>query len=256
MLIDTHCHLYKEYYSDLDSIIKLSKENNVIYYINNGCDTKSNIEVLESVEKYDNIYGALGIHPENVENYTLDDIKFIEDNLNNPKIVAIGEIGLDYHYSKENKNEQIKLLELQLGLAEKYDMPVIIHSRDATEDTINTLKKYKVKGVIHSFSGSLETAKIYIKMGYLLGINGVVTFKNCNLKDTLKEIPIDKIVLETDSPYLTPVPYRGKQNNPSHILDIAKFIAEVYGVSLKEVAIITSENGQNLYKKLYSNVIH
>src|SRR5699024_6836671 len=162
--------------------------------------------------------GALGIHPEYVENYTLDDIKFIEDNLNNPKIVAIGEIGLDYHYSKENKEEQIKLLELQLKLAEKYGVPVIIHSREATEDTINTLKKYKVRGVIHSFSGSLETAKIYIKMGYLLGINGVVTFKNCNLKDVLKEIPIENIVLETDSPYLTPVPFRGKQNNSSHIL--------------------------------------
>ena len=250
MLIDTHCHLYKEYYEDIDSIIKLSKENNVVYYINNGCDAKSNVEVLESVEKYSNVYGALGIHPENVENYNLDDIKFIEDNINNPKIVAIGEIGLDYHYSKENKAEQIKLLELQLELAEKYDMPVIIHSRDATEDTINTLKKYKVKGVIHSFSGSLETAKIYIKMGYLLGINGVVTFKNCNLKDVLKEIPIERIILETDSPYLTPVPFRGKQNNPSHILDIAKFISEIYDLTLDDVTKITTDNVKRLYTKI------
>ena len=250
MLIDTHCHLYKEYYSDLDSIIKLSKENNVEYYINNGCDAKSNIEVLESIKKYDNVYGALGIHPEYVSNYTLDDIKFIEDNLSNKKIVAIGEIGLDYHYSKENKEKQIELFELQLKLAEKYNMPVIIHSREATEDTINTLKKYKVRGVIHSFSGSLETAKIYIKMGYLLGINGVVTFKNCNLKDTLKKIPLDSIVLETDSPYLTPVPYRGSQNNPSHILDIAKFIGEVYGINVDEVMRITTENVKKLYNKL------
>ena len=250
MLIDTHCHLYKEYYGDIDNIIKLSKENNVMYYINNGCDAKSNVEVLESVEKYPSVYGALGIHPENVENYTLDDIKFIEDNLSNPKIVAIGEIGLDYHYSKENKDEQIKLLELQLELAEKYDIPVIIHSREATEDTINTLKKYNVKGVIHSFSGSLETARIYIKMGYLLGINGVITFKNCNLKDTLKEIPIENIVLETDSPYLTPVPFRGKQNNPSHILDIAKFIGEIYDLSLEEVAKVTTDNVKKLYPKI------
>lgn len=250
MLIDTHCHLYKEYYGDIDNIIKLSKENNVMDYINNGCDAKSNIEVLESVEKYSSVYGALGIHPENVSNYTLDDIKFIEDNLSNPKIVAIGEIGLDYHYSKENKDEQIKLLELQLELAEKYNIPVIIHSREATEDTINTLKKYNVKGVIHSFSGSLETARIYIKMGYLLGINGVITFKNCNLKDTLKEIPIENIVLETDSPYLTPVPFRGKQNNPSHILDIAKFIGEIYDLSLEEVAKVTTDNVKKLYPKI------
>ncbi len=250
MLIDTHCHLYKEYYGDIDNIIKLSKENNVMDYINNGCDAKSNIEVLKSVEKYPSVYGALGIHPEYFENYTLDDIKFIEDNLSNPKIVAIGEIGLDYHYSKENKDEQIKLLELQLELAEKYDIPVIIHSREATEDTINTLKKYNVKGVIHSFSGSLETARIYIKMGYLLGINGVITFKNCNLKDTLKEIPIENIVLETDSPYLTPVPFRGNQNNPSHILDIAKFIGEIYDLSLEEVAKVTTDNVKKLYPKI------
>lgn len=250
MLIDTHCHLYKEYYDDIESIIKLSKENKVMYYINNGCDAKSNIEVLESVEKYPSVYGALGIHPEYVENYTLDDIKFIEDNLNNPKIVAIGEIGLDYHYSKENKEEQIKLLELQLKLAEKYGVPVIIHSREATEDTINTLKKYKVRGVIHSFSGSLETAKMYIKMGYLLGINGVVTFKNCNLKDVLKEIPLENIVLETDSPYLTPVPFRGKQNNPSHILDIAKFISEIYDLTLDDVSRITTDNVLKLYTKI------
>ena len=250
MLIDTHCHLYKEYYGDIDNIIKLSKENNVMDYINNGCDAKSNIEVLKSVEKYPSVYGALGIHPEYFENYTLDDIKFIEDNLSNPKIVAIGEIGLDYHYSKENKDEQIKLLELQLELAEKYDIPVIIHSREATEDTINTLKKYNVKGVIHSFSGSLETARIYIKMGYLLGVNGVITFKNCNLKDTLKEIPIENIVLETDSPYLTPVPFRGKQNNPSHILDIAKFIGEIYDLSLEEVAKVTTDNVKKLYPKI------
>lgn len=250
MLIDTHCHLYKEYYDDIESIIKLSKENKVMYYINNGCDAKSNTEVLESVEKYPSVYGALGIHPENVENYILDDIKFIEDNLNNKKIVAIGEIGLDYHYSKENKYEQIKLLELQLKLAEKYDMPVIIHSRDATEDTINTLKKYKVNGVIHSFSGSLETARIYIKMGYLLGINGVITFKNCNLKDVLKEIPLENIVLETDSPYLTPVPYRGKQNNPSHILDIANFISEIYDLTLDDVSRITTDNVIKLYTKI------
>lgn len=250
MLIDTHCHLFKEYYDNLDSILKLSKENNVLYYINNGCDAKSNQEVLEVIAKYDNVYGAIGIHPESVESYTLDDIKFIEDNLDNAKIVAIGEIGLDHHYSKENKEEQIKLLELQLSLAEKYNMPVIIHSREATEDTINILKKYNVKGVIHSFSGSLETAKIYIQMGYLLGINGVVTFKNCNLKDVLKDISIENIVLETDSPYLTPVPYRGKQNNPSHILDIAKFLSEVYSLSLADISKITTKNAKNMYKKL------
>lgn len=250
MLIDTHCHLYSEYYSDIDDIVNLAKKSNVNILINNGCDSKSNKEVIDLLDKYKNMYGAIGIHPEEVENYSLDDIKFIEDNLNNKKVVAIGEIGLDYHYSKENKEKQIKLFELQLDIANKYKVPVIIHSRDATEDTINILRKYNIKGVIHSFSGSLETAKIYIKMGFLLGINGVVTFKNCNLKDILVNIGLNNIILETDSPYLTPVPYRGKQNNPSHILDIAKYISEIFNVSLEEVSKITTKNVLELYNKI------
>ncbi len=250
MLIDTHCHLYSEYYSDIDDIVNLAKKSNVNILINNGCDSKSNKEVIDLLDKYKNMYGAIGIHPEEVDNYSLDDIKFIEKNLNNKKIVAIGEIGLDYHYSKENKEKQIKLFELQLDIANKYKVPVIIHSRDATEDTINILRKYNIKGVIHSFSGSLETAKIYIKMGFLLGINGVVTFKNCNLKDILVNIGLNNIILETDSPYLTPVPYRGKQNNPSHILDIAKYISEIFNVSLEEVSKITTKNVLDLYNKI------
>ena len=190
------------------------------------------------------------MHPETVDDYSLDDIEFIKNNLSNEKIVAIGEIGLDYHYTKENKDEQIKLLEMQLSLAEEYNLPVIIHSRDATEDTINTLKKFNCRGTIHSFSGSLETAKIYIKMGYLLGVNGVITFKNCNIKDVIKEVGLDNIVLETDSPYLTPVPYRGMQNNPSHILDIAKFVSELYNVSLEELSYRTNENIKRMYERV------
>lgn len=242
MFTDSHCHLYDEYYEDIDNIIKLSLENGVYRFINNGCDKESNIEVLKKINKYSNMYVALGIHPENVDKYTINDIKFIEDNLSNKKIIAIGEIGLDYYYTKENKCEQIKLFEMQLELAEKYNIPVIIHSRDATGDTINILKKYKVKGIIHSFSGSLETAREYIKMGYLLGVNGVLTFKNAHIKDVIKEIPLEYLVLETDSPYLTPVPFRGKQNNPSHILDIAKFVCELKDISLEELSNITENN--------------
>ena len=247
MLIDTHCHLYSEYYSDIDDIVNLAKKSNVNILINNGCDSKSNKEVIDLLDKYKNMYGAIGIHPEEVENHSLDDIKFIEDNLNNKKVVAIGEIGLDYHYSKENKEKQIKLFELQLDIANKYKVPVIIHSRDATEDTINILRKYNIKGVIHSFSGSLETAKIYIKMGFLLGINGVVTFKNCNLKDILVNIGLNNIILETDSPYLTPVPYRGEKNSSKYIPFIAEKIANCKNVSLKQVAEITTSNAKYIF---------
>lgn len=246
MFCDTHCHLFQEYYEDIDEIIKLAKENNVNRMIVAGCDNKSNKEVI-SLIKREEVYGALGIHPEDVENYSEEDLRFIEENLSNKKIVAIGEIGLDYHYGKVTKDAQVKLFESQLALAEKNNLPIVVHSRDATLDTINSLKKYKVKGVIHSFSGSLETARIYIGMGFLLGVNGVITFKNCNLKDIIKEIDVHNIVLETDSPYLTPVPFRGKRNDPSKIFNIAEFVSKLYGIESVKLAEITNENIKRVF---------
>lgn len=247
MFTDTHCHIFKDYYDNIDILIEESLDNNVSKWINNGCDTKSNEEVISLINKYENMYGAIGIHPESVDEYSEEDIDFIKSNIMNKKIIAIGEIGLDYHYTKENKDKQINLLETQLKIAENNNLPVIIHSRDATLDTINTLKKYKVKGVIHSFSGSLETANIYIKMGYMLGINGVITFKNANIKDVIKKIPLENLVLETDSPYLTPEPFRGHQNNPSHIIDIAKFVCELKNISIEELSKITNDNIKRMY---------
>ncbi|HIS87163.1 MAG TPA: TatD family hydrolase [Candidatus Caccenecus avistercoris] len=247
MFTDTHCHIYKEYYENIDEILKRALESNINRVINNGCNRESNKEVLALANTYNNMYIALGIHPESADTYQKEDLTFIEENLSNPKVIAIGEIGLDYHYTKENKTLQIKLLESQLKIAETHNLPVIIHSREATEDTINTLKKYHIKGVIHSFSGSLETAKIYIKMGYLLGINGVITFKNSKLKEVIKELPLEHLVLETDSPYLTPEPFRGKPNEPARIKEIATFISELKGISLEELARITNENIMRIF---------
>ncbi len=248
--VDTHCHIFASDYENIDKVLENASNNHVKYIINNGSNGEYNKEVLKLVDKYPCMYGAIGIHPEDVEDYTLEDIKFIEDNLSCKKIVAIGEIGLDYHYTKENKDKQIELFEKQLALAEKYNLPVIVHSRDATEDTINSLKKFKCKGVIHSFSGSIETAKIYLKMGYLLGVNGVITFKNAKIKDVIKEVGLKNIVLETDSPYLTPEPFRGKQNFPGHVFEVAKFVAELYHVSLEELAKQTNRNIIDMYKKM------
>ena len=248
--VDTHCHIFKSDYENINEILENASNKHIKYVINNGSNNETNKEVLELIKKYPNMYGAIGIHPEDVDGVMPDDIKFIEDNLSNGKIVAIGEIGLDYYYTKENKEEQIKLFESQLSLAEKYNMPVIVHSRDATEDTINSLKKFKCKGVIHSFSGSLETARIYIKMGYLLGVNGVITFKNAKIKDVIKEVGLKNIVLETDSPYLTPVPFRGTQNNPGHVLEIAQFVADLYNISLEELAEQTNKNITEMYKNI------
>ncbi len=246
MFCDTHCHLFQEYYENIDEVIKLAKENSVSRMIVAGCDFKSNKEVLSLIQK-EEIYGTIGIHPEEVESYKEEDFQFIEKNLNTKKVIAIGEIGLDYHYTKENREKQILLFEKQLKLAEKYDMPIVVHSREATKDTIECLKKYKVRGVIHSFSGSLETANQYIKMGFLLGVNGVITFKNCNLKEVIKEIDLHNIVLETDSPFLTPVPFRGKRNDPSKVFDIAEYICKLKDISKVDLAKILNENSKRIF---------
>ena len=247
MFTDTHCHLYDEYYDDINEIKSIMDNNKIYRVINNGIDNKSNREVLSKINRYDWMYGAIGIHPEVVEEYKEEDLKFVENNLKTNKVVAIGEIGLDYHYEGYNKDKQIELFKKQLDMASKYNIPVIIHSRDATQDTINILKKYNLKGVIHSFSGSYEIAREYIKMGYLLGINGVITFKNCNLKNVLEKIDLSNIVLETDSPYLTPVPYRGKQNNPSHVMDIAKFVSDIKNIDIKDLSKITEDNIKRVF---------
>ena len=243
MFTDTHCHLYDEYYEEgIDSIFEKMEQSNINRVINNGCDGTSNKEVVELVGKYSWMYGAIGIHPESADTYTKKDLKYVEEHINDPKIVAMGEIGLDYYWTKDNKEKQKELFEYQLALAERVNKPVIIHSREATQDTIDILKKYKVTGVIHSFSGSYETACIYIKMGFLLGINGVITFKNCNLKDVVEKLDLGNIILETDSPYLTPVPYRGKRNDPSHIWEIAEYISDLKGVSVEELSEETNGN--------------
>lgn len=243
MFTDTHCHLYNEYYEEgIDSIYEKMKEANITRVINNGCDSKSNKEVIELLGKYSWMYGAIGIHPESADTYTEEDLKYVEEHINDPKVVAVGEIGLDYYWTKETRDKQKELFEYQLALAERVNKPVIIHSREATQDTIDILKKYKVTGVIHSFSGSYETACIYIKMGYLLGINGVITFKNCNLKHVVEKLDLGNIVLETDSPYLTPVPYRGKRNDPSHVWEIAEYIADLKVVSVEELSKETNGN--------------
>ena len=250
MLIDTHAHLLNEYYDDITKVIDDSKKLGVGIVINSGCDNSSNREVLKIANEYNNVYVSFGIHPEFADNYQNSDLDFIEDNINNDKLVAIGEIGLDYHYEGYNKEKQMILFEKQLKLAQKYNLSVVIHSRDATLDTINILKKYSVTGVIHCFSGSKETAMEYIKMGYKLGIGGVCTYKNAKLIDIIKQIGIENIVLETDCPYLSPVPFRGKKNIPGNVSYVAQFISDELGVSKEEVALITTNNAMSIFDKI------
>ena len=247
MYIDTHCHLSMEDYLDIDKVIEENKNALVEKIVVSGCSRESIEEVMDLKDKYDMVYVTIGYHPEYADTVTESDLDYLKSLLGEKKVVGIGEIGLDYHYTKENKDKQIWLFEEQLKIADAFNLPVVIHSRDATMDTINTLKKYKVKGIIHCFSGSLETAKIYISMGFLLGIGGVVTFKNSKLKDVVKEVPLESIVLETDSPYLAPVPFRGKINSSKYLEFIANFIADIKNISVEELAEITSKNASSLF---------
>ena len=247
MYIDTHCHLSIEDYLDIDKVIEENKDALVEKIVVSGCSRESIDEVMDLKDKYDMVYVTIGYHPEYADTVTESDLDYLKSLLGEKKVVGIGEIGLDYHYTKENKDKQIWLFEEQLKIADAFNLPVVIHSRDATMDTINILKKYKVKGIIHCFSGSLETANIYISMGFLLGIGGVVTFKNSKLKDVVKEVPLESIVLETDSPYLAPVPFRGKINSSKYLEFIANFIADIKNISVDELAEITSRNASSLF---------
>ena len=244
MIIDTHCHLE----NDLKSVEKINKMGKNIIIVS-GYNRKSNETVIELCNKYSNVYGTIGIHPEELYDFNKENIDFIEQNINNNKIVGIGEIGLDYHYSKEEIDKQKDLFILQLDLAKKYNKPVVIHSRDSISDTYEILKNYKdLKKVLHCYSGSLEMAKEFIKINTLFGVGGVITFKNSKqLKEVVENIDISNIVLETDSPYLTPEPYRGLENEPYNVNFVAEKVSEIKGVSVEKVKEITSKTASNLF---------
>ena len=249
MLVDTHCHLFSEYYDDIDAVIERAYNNNIGMIIVNGYNMNSNREVLELVKKYDIVYGALGIQPEEIDDYTEENLKFIENHINDEKIVAVGEIGLDYHYDID-KDIQKELFKKQLLIAKKYNKPVIIHSRDAIKDTYDILKMSHVSGAMHCYSGSLEMAHEFIKIGFLIGVGGISTFKNARkIIDVIKGIDLEYIVLETDSPYLSPVPYRGKRNEPSYLKVILEKISDIKAMNYKDVERITTLNALSLFDK-------
>ena len=248
MYIDTHCHLSIEDYDNIDLVIKENRKAGIDKIIISGCTRDSIVESLELINKYDDVYATIGYHPSEVSITTDKDLELLEEQIKNKKVVGIGEIGLDYHYGKEDIEEQKVLFRKQMDMAKRNKLPVVIHSRDATKDTIEILSEYpEVRCDIHCFSGSLETAKIYISMGYMLGIGGVVTFKNSNLYKVIEEIGLSNVILETDSPYLTPEPFRGHQNSSKYVPYVAKKLSEVLNVSEEEVGKITTSNALSLF---------
>ena len=248
MLIDSHLHLVNSGYDDIDKVLLRAKEKNIQYFILGGTNKEENVMNIDLVKKYDSLFLTLGYHPECTNDFEDEDLSILEEQIinNRKKVVAIGEIGLDFYYEKDNKDKQKDLFIKQLRLAKKYDLPVVIHTRDAISDTYDILKKEGInKGVLHCYSSSYEMALKFIDLGFYLGIGGVVTFKNSNLKDTVKKISLNKIILETDSPYLSPD--RGKRNEPSNIYLIAEFLSKLYNISLEEVAKITTYNVFSLF---------
>lgn len=244
-MVDTHCHLFVSDYPDIDDVIKRMEKNIMIV---SGCDDSTNREVIDLCSRYDNVYGTLGIHPESVdEPYDLD---FIRCHINDPKIVGVGEIGLDYYYTKDNRDAQIDLFCKQIEIALENNKPIVVHSRDAINDTYDIIKKYNIgnKTDIHCFSSSLEMAKLFVGLGCKLGIGGVLTFKNSSrLKDVVSNIDIYNLLLETDSPYMSPEPLRGKRNEPYNIIYVARKISEIKSISFEDVLKITSKNAFDLF---------
>jgi len=241
---DTHFHI--ESIAEAEGIILNSFASDVKLLVVSCCDKKS-IEDSQEIGKYDGLYFSYGFHPDSADKIDLKDIEWLKEQIIRKQAIAVGEIGLDYHYGKINEEKQKRIFKKQLDLAKEFNLPVVIHSRDATEDTLKILKEYDLRGVIHCFSGSIETAREYIKLGYYLGIGGILTFKNSKLKDVVKEIGLDKLVLETDSPYLAPEPHRGKVNSPCNIPLIAATLGEIFNVSLEEVADKTYKNACMLF---------
>ena len=248
MFIDTHMHIGDDFGVGPDLYVKNASDAHVEVLIASFCEKDDIMLSTKFVEKYKNLYACIGYHPEVSNKIVEKDYEILEEMVkNNPKIVAIGEIGLDYHWDKDNKAKQREVFCKQLEIAEKLKVPVVIHSRDSINETYEILKKYKVTGVIHCFSGSLEMAKKFISLGFLLGIGGVVTFKNSKLFEVIEKLELTNIVLETDSPYLTPEPNRGKTNESSNIPYIAEKIAEIKNISLEKVAKITTENAIRVF---------
>lgn len=230
-----------------EKIIKESAENDITIILN-GTDSKSNEEVLELASKYENVYAALGYYYTLADKISDEDISLLDKKLNNDKVIAVGEIGLDYYNGKENKDKQIELFEKMLNLAQKHDLPVIVHSRKAIQDTYDILKKHDAFGSMHSYQGSVEMAKEFIKLGFYIGIGGPITHSNNKkVKKMLKQIDINHMLLETDSPYLSPEEKRGEPNTPLNIKYIISKISEELDMDEDEIIRISTANAQRLF---------
>jgi len=253
MLIDTHAHIDMDNYRDnLDEILENAKDNDVEKIIIPAVEPKTFQGIIDIIEKYDNVYGSVGIHPSDAKEYKDELYPLMLNLAKHPKVVAIGEIGLDYYWDKTFNDLQKEVFGKQINLAKEVNKPVIVHNREAHKDTFDILRKTNAKelGVImHCFSGSPEFALECVQEGFYIALGGVVTFKNAKkMKEVAKLVPLGHLLLETDSPYLAPEPYRGKENQPAYVKYVAQEIANLRGISFEEVARQTTTNALRVFK--------
>lgn len=253
MLIDSHVHLDdKRFNRDRDNIINSLKDNGIEMVINIGADLQTSIASVSLAEKYQNVYAVVGVHPHSAKEVDNSTIEILKSFASREKVVAIGEIGLDYHYDNSPRDVQRKWFVEQLKLAKEVNLPVVIHTREAAQETFEILKEAQdgtLRGVLHCYSGSVEMALEYIKLGFYISIAGPVTFNNSRvLKEVVKAVPLDKLLVETDCPYLTPEPNRGKRNEPAYVKYVAGEIADIKGISFEELAKATNDNTKELFK--------
>lgn len=252
MFIDTHAHLfYPNFNGEVEQVIERAINAGVNYILVPGTDLATSKKAIELAELYDCVYAAVGVHPHDTKEWKSSFIDQIEEFSKHPKVVAIGEIGLDYYYDFSPKDIQIEAFRAQIELAVKVDLPIIVHNRESNDDVMNIIKGYKetnLRGQFHCFAGSIEDAKELTSMGHYISFTGNITFKKLDsLRETLKSVSLEKILLETDSPFMTPVPYRGKRNEPSYIPLVAEKVAEIHNVGLEDVARMTNYNVCNLF---------
>ena len=254
MIFETHAHYDDERFDeDRDILIEKLFQKNICNIINVGASIESTKTTIALAKKYENMYAAAGVHPSDIAGLNEETLAWLKEQTKDPKVIAVGEIGLDYYCDKEEEVQKAQRywFAQQMGLARESQLPVIIHSRDAAEDTMRVMKEVhaeEIPGVIHCYSYSPEMAKEFIKMGYYIGVGGVVTFKNAKkLKETVMQIPLERILLETDSPYMAPEPHRGSRNDSGNLVYVAEKIAELRGITAKEVENDTLANARKLF---------
>lgn len=252
MLIDTHVHLNADHYDeDLDEVIERAREAGVSHFVVIGFDNKTIDRTMELIDKYEDVYGVIGWHPVDAVDCRDEDLARIEKLSSHPKIVGIGETGLDYHWDKSPEHIQKEIFKAQIALAKRVNLPLIIHNREATGDVVEILEEEgagEVGGIMHAFSGSPEIADRVLKIGFMISLGGPVTFKNAKQpKEVAKYVPLDKLLIETDAPFLTPHPHRGKRNEPAYVKLVAEEIAKLRDISYEEVAKATSDNALKIY---------